>query len=114
MPCFPNKHDHEAILDLVEHNSVATPDLDIVSKNLPAILRSLRGLNVGCAYVPGARAKAELLSGVAPLRGREFQIKDIRMPASVDRFTKNGTRYSTYEYFKKGKYLFISIMNERG
>jgi hypothetical protein len=114
MPCFPNKHVHEVILDLVGQNSVATPDLDVVSKNLPDILRHLRGLTVRCAYVPGARAKAELLSGVATLRGSEFQIKDIRMHADIDRFTKNGTRYAIYEYFKKGKYLFVSVRNERG
>jgi hypothetical protein len=54
------------------------------------------------------------LSGVATLRGREFQIKDIRMPADVGRFTKNGTRYSTYEYFEKGKHMFESVIDERG
>ena len=84
VPCLPENNLRDILLDLVGQRRATNPDQGVIFRNLPAVTRTLRVVQVRCACVPGQRsaagqAKAETLGLEGISCGRHFRIKDIRM-----------------------------------
>lgn len=115
VPCVPSKSLLTVVNNLVDQ---AGRKASVISKNLPDIARTLRGIQVRCTYAPrGTKfvgddkvlSKTDLLLYGKKLTGRRFQIKDIRMANDIKHVNSEGAEvpFSLQKYCSEGEYYFI-------
>mgnify|MGYP004502674505 CR=1 FL=1 len=118
VPCAETKPVYDVLSDLV---GIEKPSLELISQNIKAIARSLRGMYVRCIYTPSGNtekgfAKERILAKNQMHIYHRFRLNDIAMLSENDSFTIDITKTETLniptrQYFKDGKWILISDMD---